>query len=126
MIPIFIQPVSAGFPSPAEDAIEGKLDLNDLLIEHPSATFFVRVQGTSMVGAGIFEGDVLIVDRALKPSDGKIVIAVVHGEFTVKRICWKDNFFYLMPENPQYSPIKIEEGTDCQIWGVVTYAIHKL
>ena len=125
-ISLFVDPVHAGFPSPAADDIERKLDLNDYLIEHPSATFFVRVQGDSMIGAGIHEGDILIVDRALTPGDGKVVIAVVNGEFTVKRLLLKDGRKILMPENPRFTPIKIEEGSDCQIWGVVTYAIHKL
>ena len=125
-ISLFVDPVQAGFPSPAAGDIERKLDLNEYLIEHPSATFFVRVQGNSMIGAGIHEGDILIVDRALTPGDGKVVIAVVNGEFTVKRLVIKEGKKVLMPENPRFAPIKIEEGSDCQIWGVVTYAIHKL
>jgi len=123
---LFTHPVSAGFPSPAEDVIEKKLDLNDLLITHPTATFFVRVQGESMIGAGILEGDILVVNRALTPTEGKIVIAIVHGEFTVKRISFKDNHLLLLPENPQFQPIIINEESDCTIWGVVTYAIHSL
>lgn len=125
-IPLFTEPVSAGFPSPAEDTLEKRLDLNDLLIKHPPATFFVRAQGQSMIGVGILDGDILVVDRALTPSDGKIVIAVIDGNFTVKRISIKENHFWLMPENPRFAPIKVEEGSHCTIWGVVTYAIHKL
>lgn len=124
-IPLFSSAVPAGFPSPAEDHVEKSLDLHDHLIEHPAATFFVRVVGESMKGAGIQSGDLLIVDRSIDSFDGKIVVAVVEGEFTVKRARLRGKELFLMPENPLFSPIAINEESDCLIWGVVTYVIHK-
>lgn len=124
-IPLFSIPVKAGFPSPAEDYLEQNLNLNDYLIQHPAATFFVRVDGDSMLGAGIHRGDMLIVDRALEPAHGKIIIAVLNGEFTVKRVRLDGNRLFLEPENPHYHPIEILPGWDFQVWGVVTYVIHK-
>lgn len=124
-LPLFAVPVKAGFPSPAEDYLEQNLDLNEHLIQHPAATFFVRVDGESMKGAGIHKDDILIVDRSLEPSNGKIVIAVINGEFTVKRIRLHQEKVFLEPENPQFSPIEINPNWDFQVWGVVTYVIHK-
>lgn len=124
-IPFFLTPVAAGFPSPAEDYMERALDLNELMVTHPAATFFVRVRGDSMKGAGIFSGDILVVDRAFEPKDGHIVVAVLNGEFTVKRILKKGKTCFLAPENPSFSPIEVKEEMECQIWGVVTYVIHK-
>ncbi|MEI6127641.1 MAG: translesion error-prone DNA polymerase V autoproteolytic subunit [Pseudomonadota bacterium] len=118
--------VSAGFPSPAEDYIDKKLDLNEHLIKHPAATFFVKVEGNSMINAGIHSGDMLIVDRALEPADKKIVIAVLNGEMTVKRIRKIKDKLYLMPENDTYQPTEITEDSAFQIWGVVTNVIHKV
>lgn len=120
-----MEPVKAGFPSPADGYIERKLDLNDLLIKHPAATFFVRVQGNSMEGAGIRDDDILIVDRALSPTAGKIAIAIIDGEFTVKRIHIQGEDLYLMPDNPSFAPLKISPDADFRIWGIVTYVIHK-
>lgn len=124
LMPLFSSTVKAGFPSPADDHIEQKLDLNNHLIKHPAATFFVRVEGGSMEKAGIFHGDILIVDRALLPEDGKIIVAILNGEFTVKRIQVKDKKLFLISENPDYSPIEVTEEMDFQVWGVVTYTIH--
>jgi len=124
--PLFMVPVSAGFPSPAEDYIEGTLDLNQHLIKHPAATFFVRVTGDSMIDAGIHPGDILIVDRAIEAVDKKVVIAVVDGELTVKRIRQTKSGLILAPENHNYTPITIGENTAFEIWGVVTSVIHKL
>lgn len=124
-LPLFAVPVKAGFPSPAEDYLEQNLDLNEHLIQHPAATFFVRVDGESMKGAGIHKDDILIVDRSLEPTNGKIVIAVINGEFTVKRIRLHQDKVFLEPENPQFSPIEINPNWDFQVWGVVTYVIHK-
>jgi DNA polymerase V len=123
---LFIVTVPAGFPSPAEDYAEGPLDLNRYLIHHPAATFFVRVKGDSMTGAGIFCGDLLIVDRAINPVPGNVVIAVVNGDLTVKRFQQEAGRILLMPENPAYTPIVIDPDTDFSIWGVVTKAIHFL
>ena len=119
--------VPAGFPSPAQDYIESVLDLNELLIQHPAATYFVRVEGYSMINSGINPNDILIVDRSLEAADGKVVIAVLEGEFTVKRLqINKKGEYYLMPDNDAYKPIKITNEMDFSIWGVVTNAIHKL
>ena len=125
-IPLYTCSVSAGFPSPAEEYLEGKLDLNQHLIPHPLATFFVRVSGDSMIGAGIHEGDLLIVDRFLEARDGKVVIAVVNGELLVKRLKYYDNQPSLVAEHPDYPELKITEVMDFQIWGVVTNVIHSL
>lgn len=122
--PLFLVPVSAGFPSPADDYLEGKLDLNQYLIQHEAATFFVRVRGDSMIGSGIHSGDLLIVDRALQPTDRHVVIAVVNGELTVKRICRRGEKLMLVPDNGNYEPLEITEGTDFEVWGVVTHVIH--
>jgi len=124
-LPLFDCKLSAGFPSPADDYFEKKLDLNELLISHPAATFFVKVEGDSMLGAGIQSGDMLLVDRALTAEEGKIIVALIEGEFTVKRFVKKGNKAFLMPENPRYPPIEITEEKEFQVWGVVTYVIHR-
>lgn len=124
--PVFLSSVQAGFPSPAEDYQDKKLDLNELLIKRPSSTFFVRVSGESMRGAGIFDGDLLIVDRSLPATDNKIVIGVVSGEFTVKRIRKTADKLFLLPENPAFKPIEITAEMEFSIWGVVLYTIHKV
>lgn len=122
--PLYSCSVSAGFPSPADDHIESKLDLNSHLIKNPSASFFLRVSGESMIGAGINEGDLLVVDRSIPATNGKIVIAAVSGELTVKRLHIGKNGTFLLPENPAYSPITVSDDT--LIWGVVTYVVHKI
>lgn len=124
-LPFFQHAVSAGFPSPAEDEME-VLDLNELLIKHPSATFFLRVSGSSMIKAGIHHGDILIVDRSLAPVPGRIVIASLNGELTVKRLHKIGDRMQLVAENDDYLPIDITEEMDFRIWGVVTNAIHGL
>ena len=123
---LFTSKISAGFPSPAEDYIDKNLDLNEHLIKHPAATFFIRVEGHSMINAGIHNGDMLIVDRTLEPVDKKIVIAVINGEMTVKRIRMLKGKLYLMPENDSFKPIEVSEESDLQIWGVVTSVIHSV
>jgi DNA polymerase V len=125
-LPFYTEKLSAGFPSPATDYIEKSLDLNEHLIKNPSATFFVEIQGDSMIGAGIHSGDILIVDRSLEAQHGKIVVAVVNGDFTVKRLSWISGKIKLIAENPNYKPIEIKDGTDFEIWGVATNVIHKL
>jgi DNA polymerase V len=124
-LPIFLANVQAGFPSPAEDYLDKTLDLNALLVSHPAATFFVRVMGDSMQNAGICSGDVLIVDRSLEVLENAIVIAIVNGEFTVKRLLKKEGRIFLAPENPSYPILEIAPESDFQVWGVVTYVIHK-
>ena len=124
-IPLFESGVSAGFPSPADDYLDLPIDLNEFLIKHPAATFYVRVKGNSMEGAGILNGDLLIVDRAEEPRNKSIVLGIIDGEFTVKRIKKKGSDLYLMPDNPEFKPIKIDNNMDFQVWGVVTYVVHK-
>ena len=123
-IPMAEALVAAGFPSPADDTINSRLDLNELLVDHPAATFFVRVQGQSMLEANIHSGDTLIVDRSLEARDGKIVVAVIGGEFTVKRLKIDGKRMTLLPENPAYPVLEVPPGMDLEIWGVVTYVIH--
>jgi DNA polymerase V len=123
---LFEAVVPAGFPSPAADYEEDKLDLNRYLIKNPAATFFVRVTGYSMMGAGIYSGDLLVVDRSLEPRDKSVVIAVIDGELTVKRIRIGKKKITLEPENENYSVQQITEDTDFQVWGVVTNVIHAL
>ena len=123
--PLFTSGVSAGFPSPAEDHIDRKLDLNELLIQHPVATFFVRVAGESMKDAGINHGDILVVDRSLEAVNGKIVIAIVNGELTVKRFVQNNASCQLIAANSNYPSVEITEDTDFSVWGVVTSVIHQ-
>ncbi len=124
-LPLFGYKVAAGFPSPADDHLEKTLDLNRHLVRHPSATFFVRVQGDSMTGAGINAGDILVVDRAQEAVDGKIVIAALDGELTVKRLRTRDGKVVLEPENPIYRPLAVTDEMNFVIWGVVTSVVHE-
>ncbi len=124
--PLYASSVKAGFPSPAEDYAEQYLDLNAHLIQHPAATFFLKVSGDSMVNAGIFNGDLLIVDRSIEPTSGKIVIAAVNGELTVKRLQKTTNGIFLVAENSAYPPISLKSSDQVQIWGVVVYTIHAI
>lgn len=125
-LPFYECAVSAGFPSPADGEMGDKLDLNELLIKHPAATFFVRVAGSSMINAGIHHGDILVVDRSVEPLHGRIVIAAVNGELTVKRLHRDGKQLQLLAENEAYGPIDIGENSDLHIWGVVTNVIHSL
>ncbi len=125
-LPLYSSQVSAGFPSPAEDHVEGKLDLNEYLVKNPTSTFFVRVSGDSMIRAGIHPGDILVVDRSLEPVSNKVVIAAVDGQLTVKRLYKDDSCVELRPENDKYQPINITAETSLHIWGVVTNVIHAL
>ena len=117
--------VAAGFPSPADDFIEMEINLQDYIVKNKEATFCVKVEGTSMTKAGINSGDIMIVDRALHPKHNDIVLAVIDGEFTVKRIAVNENSLYLMPENDNFSPIKITTAMNFQVWGIITHIIHK-
>jgi len=125
-IPLFLERVSAGFPSPAEDYVEKSLDLNELCIQHPAATFFVRVQGESMVEAGIFPDDVLVVDRSLRAKHGDIIIASLESEMTVKQLHLKPIPVRLLPRNPAYQPIIIEGDMVMEVFGVVTNVVRSL
>ncbi len=124
--PLFETRIQAGFPSPTDEFSEGTLDLNEYLILHKAATFFVRVTGDSMKGVGIFPGDLLVVDRALTPASGKIVIAVLNGEMTVKRLKKENDQIFLCSENANYPDIIISEADEFSIWAVVTNVIHSL
>ncbi len=124
--PILSSSVSAGFPSPADDYIEGQLDLNEYFVKHPAATFYVRVTGESMTGAGILPGDILVVDRSLDAAHDSIVIAVVDNELTVKRLYRKNGRIELRPENPAYPIVRPKQETELVIWGVVSGVTRKL
>lgn len=125
-LPLFGHKVRAGFPSPADDYVEAHLDLNEHLIEHKEATFFVQAAGDSMVGAGIQDGSLLVVDRALEAKHGDIVIAVIDGELTVKRLEMRRSRIRLIAENPAFAPIEFKDGQELTIWGVVTSIIQRL
>ena len=124
--PLYLSPVAAGFPSPAEDYVDRTLDLHEHLAPNHAATFFVRASGESMIRAGIHDGDLLVVDRSLTPGNGSVVIAAVEGELTVKYLARKNGRVLLVPANDEYPELDISEQEDAVIWGVVTYAIHKL
>lgn len=125
-LPLYLSPVAAGFPSPADDYMEERLDLHRYLVRNPAATFFLRAQGESMINAGIFDGDLLIVDRSVEAGNNRVVIAALDGELTVKRLVRRRGHVLLAPENPDYPEIDITEREYVHIWGVVTHAIHKL
>ena len=120
------QGISAGFPSPADDFKEIRISLDKELVKNEEATFYARVSGDSMQGAGLENGDLLIIDRSIEPSNNKIAVCFVDGEFTVKRIKIESKKVYLIPENKKYSPIEINEENELVIWGIVTYVIKKL
>ncbi len=117
--------VPAGFPSPADDFVEMEINLQDYIVKNKEATFCVKVEGSSMTKAGINTGDIMIVDRSLTPKHNDIVLAVIDGDFTVKRLAVNDNSVYLVPENDSFSPIKITELMDFQVWGIITHIIHR-
>jgi len=123
-LPLFSARVQAGFPSPADDHLERSIDLNEELIQHPTATFFVRVKGESMQDAGIQSGDILVVDRSLAPTDRKIVVAMIDGEFTVKRFRNQDGRIFLEAANDQFPRIEVSGDQELVVWGVVSFVIH--
>ncbi len=125
LLALFSSPVAAGYPSPAEDYVEGKLDLNAHLIRRPAATFIVRVEGESMTGAGIFPNDLLVVDRSVDPRPGDIIIAAVGNELTVKRLIKRGAGWSLRAENPDFPVIPITADMECVVWGVVTGSIRQ-
>jgi DNA polymerase V len=125
-LPLLLAAIPAGFPSPADDYVDRTLDLNDFLIRHPAATFFVRVAGDSMTGAGIRSGDILIVDRALAPEHNRIIIAALNGELTVKRMRKEGGRIFLVPENGDYAPIEVTPEMQFEVWGVVAHVIHSV
>lgn len=122
-LPFVIEGISAGFPSPAMDFVDLTIDLNRHLIKHPSSTFYGLVKGDSMKDAGIFDGDLLVIDKSLEPINNKIAVCYIDGEFTLKRIRIDNGQVWLLPENEKYQPIKITEDNELLVWGVVTYVI---
>ncbi|WQG78955.1 translesion error-prone DNA polymerase V autoproteolytic subunit [Cellulophaga lytica] len=118
--------ISAGFPSPADDFKENRISLDKELIKNPEATFFARVSGESMIGAGLEDNDLLVIDRSLEPAHNKIAVCYLDGEFTVKRLKVENNLVWLQPENPNYKPIQITEENNFIIWGIVTNVIKKV
>lgn len=123
-IPLLSDSISAGFPSPADDYTEENIDLNEHLISNPFSTFFLRVKGDSMLNAGIKDKDLIIVDKSLRAKPGNIIIAMIDGEFTIKRLSIKNNELYLKAENHNYPDFRFKNHIDVQIWGVVIYSIH--
>ena len=126
LTPLASESISAGFPSPAEDYIELGIDLNKELIKNPISTFFLRVSGNSMNNAGIYNNDLLIIDRSINPKPGNIVVALLDGEFTLKRLIKEENNYYLKADKENYPAISLYEYIDIQIWGVAIYSIHNL
>ena len=124
--PLYVESVSAGFPSPAEDYVQDFLDLQRLVVKNPAATFFLKVSGDSMKGAGINDGDLLVVDRSKRARTGSVVIASWDGELAVKRLRLRGERVFLVPENPDFPETDVTDSEDAVVWGVVTYVVHKL
>ena len=124
LLPLFASRIPAGFPSPADDYVEARLDLNELLVQRQEATYFLRVKGDSMQGAGIHSGDLIVVDRSIEAQDGYVVVAEVDGALTIKRLRLGNGNPELHPENPAYPVIRFKEGQELRIWGVVTSSVH--
>ena len=126
-LPLYASSPSAGFPAPGDDQVERVLDINDLVVQNPASTFFVRVEGDSMIGVGIFSGDVLVIDRSKEAKDGVIVVAAVNGEMVVKRLRIENERSdpLLVSENDAYAPIVVSEDEDCTIWGVVVGSVRQ-
>jgi DNA polymerase V len=117
--------IKAGFPSPAQDFLDQAIDLNKELVRHPASTFYGRVRGDSMEDAGIYDGDILVIDKSLEPRDGDVAVCFVDGEFTIKHIRMEENLIWLVPANKHYQPIKVTQENEFLIWGIVTYSIKK-
>ena len=124
--PFIADGIKAGFPSPAADFEEMKLSLDHLLIKNREATFYAKASGNSMIGAGIDDGDILVIDRSIEPTDNKIAVCFIDGDFTIKRIKIEEDCIYLQPENPKFKSIKVTEDNDLIIWGIVTYVVKKV
>lgn len=125
-LPLIQEGISAGFPSPANDFLDISIDLNREFIKHPSTTFYGRVRGDSMINAGLSDGDLLIIDKSLEPSNGKIAVCFIDGEFTVKRVKIEKNQLWLVAENQKYRPIEVTEDNEFMIWGIVTTVIKNV
>jgi DNA polymerase V len=126
VFPLLTSRISAGFPSPASDYLAKAINLGDLLVQHPAATFLMKVEGNSMINAGINDGDLIVIDRAIEPAHRKIVVAAVDGEFLVKRLIYRDSRCFLVAENSSYRELEVSEYSDNQIWGVVIHVIHAI
>ena len=124
--PLASEGISAGFPSPAEDFKELKISIDQEVVKNESATFFARVDGQSMQGAGLDDGDLIVIDRSQEPENGKIAVCFIDGEFTVKRLKVEDDCIYLMPENSKYKALKVTSENQLIIWGIVTYVVKKV
>ena len=125
-LPFISAGIKAGFPSPAADFDETKISLDKFLVKNPEATFYAKASGMSMIGAGIDDGDILVIDRSIEPQNNKIAVCFIDGEFTVKRISVTKDSVYLMPENKQFQPIKVTEDNELIIWGIVMYVVRKV
>jgi len=125
-LPFISGGIKAGFPSPAADFDESKISLDNVLVKNREATFYAKASGTSMIGAGIDDGDILVIDRSLEPQNNKVAVCFIDGEFTVKRIKIEKDCVYLMPENKTFQPIKVTEDNNLVIWGIVTYVIKSI
>lgn len=124
--PLYLSPVQAGWPSPAEDYVEGQINLHEVAVKNPAATFFLRASGDSMLGCGIHDGDLLVVDRSARAAHNRVVIAALDGELLVKRLVRRGGRVYLQPANPDYPEMDISDREYVHIWGVVTYVLHRL
>lgn len=122
----YVEGLKAGFPSPADDFAELKIDLNREVVRNQEATFYAKVKGNSMIEAGISDGDVLVIDRSIEPTNNKVAVCYIDGEFTVKRLRVEDDVIWLVPENDEFEPIKVTAENEFMVWGVVTYIIKKL
>jgi DNA polymerase V len=118
-------PINAGFPSPAEDYIEDTIDLPKMLLKNPSSTYILRVKGQSMVDAGIFDKSLIVVDASLEPLNGDIAVCIIDGEFTLKRISRFKDKLYLLPENKDFKPIEVKEGSNFEVWGILTWVLNQ-
>ncbi|MEC4004122.1 translesion error-prone DNA polymerase V autoproteolytic subunit [Flavobacterium sp. SUN052] len=125
-LPFIAGGIKAGFPSPAADFDESKISLDNVLVKNREATFYAKASGTSMIGAGIDDGDILVIDRSIEPQNNKVAVCFIDGEFTVKRIIIDKNQVFLMPENEAFQPIKITDDNELIIWGIVTYVIKSV
>lgn len=125
-LPFISSGIKAGFPSPAADFDETRVSIDQIVVKHKEATFYAKASGNSMIGAGIDDGDILVIDRSLEARDGKIAVCFVDGEFTVKRIKVEQDCVYLLPENTKFEPIKVTEENELIIWGIVTHVVKSL
>ena len=125
-MPYISSGIKAGFPSPAADFDGSRISIDQVVVKNPTATFYAKANGNSMIGAGIDDGDILVIDKSIEPQDGKIAVCFIDGEFTVKRIKVQENSLLLLPENKLFEPIEVTQENDFIIWGIVTYVLKKL